>query len=226
MTRSVQAHYSDLLGAVYAWMTGGAETAIARGAAELSALGLLPPPNGLAVDLGAGIGMHALPLARRGISVIAIDSSALLLDELSAQAGSSGITTIVDDLAGFRRHLAKPPGLILCMGDTLTHLPSHAAVETLLAEIATALAPCGVFVCTFRNYTRELADEARFILVRSDLDRILTCFLEYGPDTVTVHDVLHERAADGWRMRIGSYLTPPCSGIGSRDPRASRLFGG
>jgi predicted hotdog family 3-hydroxylacyl-ACP dehydratase len=92
------------------------------------------------------------------------------------------------------------------MGDTLTHLPSHAAVETLLAEIATALAPGGVFACTFRNYTRELADEARFILVRSDLDRILTCFLEYGPDTVTVHDVLHERAADGWRMRIGSYL--------------------
>lgn len=50
-----------------------------------------------------------------------------------------------------------------------------------------------------------LVAEQRFIPVRSDEARILTCFLEYGPKTVLVHDVLHERAAQGWVTRVSAY---------------------
>jgi hypothetical protein len=68
-----------------------------------------------------------------------------------------------------------------------------------------ALAPGGHFVLSFRDYTEPLKDEARFISVRSDERRILTCFLEYEEDTVLVHDILHERAGDAWETKVSSY---------------------
>jgi hypothetical protein len=50
-----------------------------------------------------------------------------------------------------------------------------------------------------------LQGDARFILVRADEQRILTCFLEYADTAVTVHDVLHEREGGQWRLRVSSY---------------------
>jgi hypothetical protein len=64
----------------------------------------------------------------------------------------------------------------------------------------------GVFAATFRDYaTRSLEGDKRFILVRADADRILTCFLEYAEHEVTVHDVLTEKEQDQWRQKISSY---------------------
>ena len=91
------------------------------------------------------------------------------------------------------------------MGDTLTHLPSLASVEQLLARAAGALAPRGRFVATFRDYTSARLEEDRFILVRSDADRLLSCFLEYAAEHVNVHDVLHEKHAGAWQMRVSAY---------------------
>jgi hypothetical protein len=95
---------------------------------------------------------------------------------------------------------------VLCMGDTLTHLPTLAAVDQLLGDVAAVLVEPGVFVATFRDYaSRTLERESRFIPVRSDADRILTCFLEYEPDRVTVYDLLQERGEAGWHLSVSSY---------------------
>lgn len=198
-------HYEHHLGPVYLWMAGGAEAALAAGHAELAALDLPIGPGTRAVDLGAGFGMHAIPLARAGADVLAIDASRLLLRALDDLRGDAPIRTVCDDLLAFPRHLGAPADLILCMGDTLTHLPDAAAVDALLDAVAAALAPGGRFVATFRDYSSPLEGDRRFILVRSDDTRVLTCFLEYAPATVVVHDVLHERASDGWSMRVGHY---------------------
>ncbi len=58
---SVTDHYSTLLAPVYNWMAGGADAAFALGAADLASV---VGRTGLAVDRGAGFGMHAVPLAR------------------------------------------------------------------------------------------------------------------------------------------------------------------
>jgi hypothetical protein len=92
------------------------------------------------------------------------------------------------------------------MGDTLTHLPDFPAVDSLLDAAASSLRPGGVFAATFRDYvSRTLQRDDRFIPVRSDDSRILTCFLEYGDDRVTVHDLLHEKEQGRWRQRVSSY---------------------
>ncbi|MGH8138279.1 MAG: class I SAM-dependent methyltransferase [Steroidobacteraceae bacterium] len=129
---------------------------------------------------------------------------------LKERAGSGAnalpIQCVVEDLACFRAHSDAPVDLVLCMGDTLTQLASRAAVEGLLDRVAAALRPGGMFIATFRDYaTHALEGPQRFIPVRNDEDRILTCFLEYGNDTVTVYDLLQERQAEGWLTRISCY---------------------
>lgn len=158
-----------------------------------------------AVDLGAGFGMHAIPLARRGYSVTAIDSSPTLLNILQDHAGTLPIRTVKEDLLAFQKHLDTEARLILCMGDTLTHLPEQASVERLFSLVAESLHRDGTFITTFRDYTSPLAGTERFIPVRSDDQRILTCFLEYFPDYVAAHDVLQERMGSAWQLRVGAY---------------------
>lgn len=202
---SVAEHYERILSPVYSWMTGGADAALETGSAEIDALELHLPAGALVIDLGAGFGMHAIPLARAGARVIAVDSSEQLLGELRRLAGDLSITLVRDDLLSFRSHVNEKADLVLCMGDTLTHLPEHTNLDFLIQEVAESLVPGGRFVISFRDYSEALVDERRFIPVRSDERRILMCFLEYEEDTVVVHDILHERAGDAWETRVSSY---------------------
>jgi len=202
---SVAEHYERVLSPVYAWMAGGAEAAITAGGVELEALNLELAPRARVVDLGCGFGMHAIPLARAGARVLAMDTSAHLLAELTRLAGDLDIETVQDDLLSFRAHLKEKAAAVFCMGDTLTHLPEHTNLDFLVQEVAEALAPAGWFVLSFRDYSQPLLDDQRFIPVRSDERRILTCFLEYEEDTVVVHDILHERGGDAWETSVSSY---------------------
>jgi SAM-dependent methyltransferase len=203
--QSVRDHYANHLGSVYSWMSGGLDAALVRGSGEIDTLGLSPRTTGQAVDLGAGFGMHSIPLARRGFSVLAVDTSSELLRELAAHAANLPIRVAEADLLAFRDHLEGRAEAVLCMGDTLTHLPSLEAVDELFAAVAATLERGGVMVLTFRDYTSPLLDDRRFIPVHSDSDRIMTCFLEYEEACVNVHDLLHEREGSQWRLRVSSY---------------------
>jgi 2-polyprenyl-3-methyl-5-hydroxy-6-metoxy-1,4-benzoquinol methylase len=200
------AHYDTHLGPVYAWMLGNPQAALARSSAELEDMGLPSSLDLKALDLGAGLGLHSLALAKRGFRVTAIDSCGILLDEMRSQAAGLAITAIQGDLLEFRSHVPDPCDVIICMGDTLTHLPSFAAVDSLLSSVAAALSERGMFAATFRDYaSKTLTGDERYILVKRDEKRILTCFLEYGTDHVTVHDVLTQREDDRWIQRESSY---------------------
>jgi hypothetical protein len=202
---SVVDHYANHLAPLYEWMLGDVQAALLRGAADLDGAGLVDG-TGVAVDLGAGVGMHAVPLAQRDYSVLAIDNIEYLLSALKLRAGELPIRVVNGDLLEFRRYLQQPAQAIMCMGDTLTHLPSLMAVEKLITDVSASLASGGVFVATFRDYVTEPRSvEQRFIPVRSDAQRILTCCLEYKDDVVLVHDLVHEWIDGRWIQRISSY---------------------
>lgn len=206
---TVKEHYDSHLAPLYSWLSGGADGPRARFAQFLDAHQLCPStPGATALDLGAGSGFQSLPLAAAGYTVTAVDVSEVLLAELARDAAAAGLTirTVLGDLLEVARHAPTPaPSLIVCIGDTLTHLASQDAVAGLIRNAAAALAPGGHLVLTFRDYTTARTGADRFIPVRSDADHVFTCFLEFGPAHVTVHDIVHTRDGTGWRTAISTY---------------------
>jgi SAM-dependent methyltransferase len=199
---TVEQHYRDLLAPIYVWMAGGLDSALVAGANDVAPL---LPGTGLAIDLGAGFGMHAIALARGGYDVLAIDTSAQLLDVLRTSSIGLPILAVEDDLLDFKRHVSEEASLIVCLGDTLTHLADPRQVELLLRDAAASLRTGGKLVLTFRDYSQPPEGNDRFILVRSDAERIHTCFLETLPEHMLVHDVVHERDGETWSMKLSSY---------------------
>ena len=139
---SVEAHYRDLLAPVYLWMAGGRDQALKQGESDLADVTL---GGGLAVDLGAGFGMHSIPLARAGWEVLALDQSSLLLRQLAELGVGLRITPVCGDLRDFTSHLdSRRPDLVLCMGDTLAHLEDHSEVKALNAAKKQSLRVAGL----------------------------------------------------------------------------------
>lgn len=203
---SVKTHYDTLLGPVYSWIVGDFETARDRCRAQFRVLGIESRQGGLAVDLGCGPGCQSIPLAELGYRVVAIDFCQGLLDELESHAADLPVTAVRDDLLNFAEHIDDAPQLIVCMGDTLAHLPDRDSVSRVLESAATTLAPGGTFVASIRDYSGPPPTGAdRFVPVRSSEDRIFTCFLDYRDDVIVVHDILQVREAGGWRMEVSDY---------------------
>ena len=202
---TVRDHYASHLAPIYLWMAGGFDGAVATGKSDLQALGIKAGANSVAMDLGAGFGMHAIPLAREGCAVTAVDESATLLDELRARGAGLPIRVIEGNILNVSNHVSAPPNIVLCMGDTLTHIQSKQEVEELFGGVSRILAPEGQFAMTFRDYTSAAAGDRRFIPVRSDENRIHTCFLEEELTHMVIHDVVHERAGGAWSMQVSSY---------------------
>lgn len=202
---STKDHYEHHLGPVYIWMAGGPDVALQVGRAEIEALALPIGPGFSVVDLGAGFGMHAIPIAQAGGSVVAVDSSALMLRTLRELGAELPIQAVCSDLLDFPGHLRAAADVILCMGDTITHLPDAQAVASLVRKAAAALKRRDMFVVSMRDYTVPLLGEQRFIPVRSDDRRLLTCFLEYEATSVVVYDILQELTGAGWTTRVSHY---------------------
>ena len=202
---SVAKHYKDVLADVYSWMHGGFDAGIETNTELFAKHGIQPRSSGLAVDLGAGCGFQAIPLARAGFDVVAIDLDRQLLDELERHASGLAIRTVAGDLMNFRDHVDGPVELVVCMTDTLWHLESEEQVQALLEQLAQAIESGGRFVATIRDLSSPLEGLARFIPVHSDESRILTCFLEYEDGRVKVHDLLYQKKDDGWRFSKSYY---------------------
>ncbi|HKO93621.1 MAG TPA: class I SAM-dependent methyltransferase [Polyangiaceae bacterium] len=197
-------HYQHLLAPLYAWMLGDLAEARRAARLELERLGVAHSTRPKrALDLGAGLGVHAVALAELGYQVTAIDSSPELLSEL--RQARPDVSTLLGDLTGAPRLTNGPYDVIVCMGDTLTHLESRAAVRAAIVGARQLLAPGGQLLLSWRDYTQARRGAARVFLVRGDARRILTCCLEYEAERVEVTDIVHEQGSDGWQMRASSY---------------------
>lgn len=204
----VTRHYDELLAEHYTWMSGlplGVKVAEQR--ALLEELGVGGGRLNLAFDLGSGPGFQALALAGIGFArVVAIDTSRALLDELLQARKELPIEAIQADLRAFSTLAERGSAdTIVCMGDTLPHLETRDDVSRLLAAAHAILAPGGLFILTFRDLSVELIGLDRFLPVRADADRIMTCVLEYEPEAVVVNDLIHVRQGPGWTFHKSSY---------------------
>ena len=201
-------HYDQLLAAHYSWMNRAPlEKKVAEQRALLTDLGLNGGPKGIAVDLGCGPGYQSFALIDMGYNaVIAVDTSADLLAELKKARTDSQVKTVLADLRDFPMLVEQDSvDAIVCMGDTLTHLDERSDVSKLYRDAYAALAHGGRFVLTFRDLSQELTGLDRFFSVRADDQRVMTCVLEYEPESVIVNDLVHVREESGWIFQKSRY---------------------
>ena len=198
-------HYDILLAPYYAWIFGGAEQKIKDNRIFFRDHGIKTESSAVAIDLGAGCGFQSIPLAEAGFKVIAIDNCPALLADLKESAGELPIETIEGNLLEFGSHSMANTELIVCMGDTLTHLKTRDDVQILFGNVYQALSDAGLLVLTFRDLIPELKGLERFIPVRNESNLIFTCFLEYEREHVKVHDVIYEKTEGQWQLKKGFY---------------------
>jgi SAM-dependent methyltransferase len=203
---TVVEHYERLLADHYTRMFGDFAAKVAEQRALLARLGAAPAGSGRAADLGCGSGFQAIALAELGFRVRAVDLSAKLLAELDGRKGDLPIETVRGDIRDAADLMPPETEIVVCMGDTLTHLGSKGDVERMLGGCARRLSPGGRLVLTFRDLTVELEGLDRFLPLQSSGDLIMTCFLEYEPEAVKVHDLVHTRAeGGGWILSKSFY---------------------
>ncbi|MEJ7646700.1 MAG: class I SAM-dependent methyltransferase [Chryseolinea sp.] len=202
---NVKKHYDTHLADFYSWIVGDFTTKQQDFQKFLEDNAITPTSTKIAIDLGAGHGLQSVSLAKLGFNVTAIDFSQQLLSELKSNAEGLNIEIVNDDIRNIRRFADKGVELIVCCGDTLSHLDNRKEIENLLVDISETLLGGGNLILSFRDYSTELSGDNRFIPVRSDENRILTCVLDYDNEMVNVTDLLHERTETGWKLRVSSY---------------------
>jgi SAM-dependent methyltransferase len=202
-------HYDTLLGEVYSWSVAAPGDPFARAERWLKRHAL--DRASCYLDLGAGFGAHTVPLARAGKKVTAVDSSAMLVAELKATL--RGQLDQVEIYEGNLLHFlenAHPRRweVILCLGDTLAHLPRMSDVPHFLSQARSRLVPWGRLAITYRDSTTFAAQgTSRFFPVAKDEHRTMHCLLEPIDDEhLRVTDIVTEVHPEGPRTRLGDYV--------------------
>lgn len=201
----IKSHYENHLADYYTWISGGFDNNIIKVSQFFARHKITPMESKVAIDLGAGSGFQSIPLSQIGFQVIAVDFSSKLLKDLYKNDKDKKIELLENDILNFKVYANRNPELFVCMGDTLTHLPDLNSVNRLIKNCYQELLPHGKVILTFRDFTFELKGKDRFIPVRSDDQRIFTCFLEYHPDYLDVYDIVSEKENNQWIQKISTY---------------------
>jgi SAM-dependent methyltransferase len=202
VSHAVRHHYDTLLAPIYSWSLGDLDARV--GASYELLQGVLGDAGGgRALDLGCGTGVQTLALSRLGYRVTGIDFSAVMLQEYRTRTSALGATAIEADLAQF--DAGGGFAVAVCFGDTVSHLASWEDVRALFANVHRSLETGGHFLLASRDHSRVYRGDERFLLVRADATRSLTCVLEDEGEHVRVTDVVHARVQDRCSMNVSSY---------------------
>lgn len=127
-------HYKNHLAHFYSWMIGDFDHKQSDFQDFLKQNEIFPTKTKIAIDLGAGHGIQSVALTNLGFDVIAIDFNENLLNELKSNSNGQSIKTIQTDICNVKEFSELNPELIVCCGDTITHLDNKEAIETLIAD--------------------------------------------------------------------------------------------
>jgi glycine/sarcosine N-methyltransferase len=115
------------------------------------------------LDIGCATGSLGLALAARGETVVGIDLDQAMIDIARTRARAVRSAGPGAGRAEFlRADMLRPDpllipgsfGLVICLGNTLVHLPDRPALEAFLRRVRALLAPRGVLLLQILNYER------------------------------------------------------------------------
>ncbi len=204
-------HYENFLSKHYLKVFGGYEKNIERNLEFFRGNSIISAGNSTAFDLGCGCGFQSIPLSVCGFSVFAVDADEMLLKNLAGFVEENGIRNvhvIKSDIFTFIESTELSPDLIVCMGDTLSHLESVEHVKKFLGRCTDKLLPNGILSLSFRDYSKDITDENRFVFTGGDRDSFFECFIEKDGDKLKTYDISHiwNCEKQNWETEISKYF--------------------
>jgi 2-polyprenyl-3-methyl-5-hydroxy-6-metoxy-1,4-benzoquinol methylase len=166
------------------------------------------------LDTACGTGMHAIALAQRGYHVAAADLSTAMID-LARQNAAEAQVDIRLEVVGFGA-LAAAFGVrdaeagfdaVLCLGNSLPHVPDEHALAAALVDFTACLRPGGLLLLQNRNLDAVLAGSLRWMEPQAhrsgDAEALFIRFYDFEPDgSITFNMLTLERQADaGWTQQ-------------------------
>ena len=124
------------------------------------------------LDIGCGSGNKTELLAGNGRKIIAIDGDAGMIEEAKKNHTRPDIEYLSLDMTKIAQAF-KPESFdaLLCLGNTLVHLPGPEDIARLLAEMGGILKPGGLAVIQILNYDRIL-DKMLHALPQLETDKL------------------------------------------------------
>jgi 2-polyprenyl-3-methyl-5-hydroxy-6-metoxy-1,4-benzoquinol methylase len=169
------------------------------------------------LDTACGTGWHAIALAQKGYRTAGCDASPVMIEQARANASKSQVAVRfeVADFAGMNVFTERFDA-VLCLGNSLPHLLSQAALVEALEHMRARLHPGGVLILHNLNYDLRVKKQPRFFAASGDADALVWRFADYGPEYITFHTALFERKAEGenrektsWSAQVNSTLQRP-----------------
>jgi SAM-dependent methyltransferase len=109
-----------------------------------------PPSNGLAVEIGSGLGRICVALADRFERVVGIDISSEMVERARSLVAEPRVQFMVGDGSSLRPIDDGSADLVLTF-TVFQHIPRLSVIDGYIAEVGRILRPRGVFVFQWNN---------------------------------------------------------------------------
>ena len=162
------------------------------------------------LDAACGTGMHALALARRGYTVVGADLSSGMIQRARANAAAAEVAARFE-VAGFGDLSAVTGGgfdALLCLGNSLPHLLTPAALREALADFTACLRPGGLVLIQNRNFDAVMAHHQRWMDPQAhqegEKEWLFLRFYDFEPQGTLAFNLVTLRREGGgeWRQQV------------------------
>lgn len=167
------------------------------------------------IDLGCGTGHHARMFASWGLSVVAVDASAGMIEEArrAAPPDAGDIEWVRADFLGVSSAVEGPFDIAVCLGNSLPHLASIGEVQQALEGFASLTRPGGALVVQLRNADRLYGGGKRVLGpsrgVSGGVERLFVRVYHPEPDHLDLTIVTLSNEKGTWRAQADSTRLVP-----------------
>jgi glycine/sarcosine N-methyltransferase len=121
-----------------------------------------------AADMGCGTGLHVLALSTLGVDAAGFDISANMIREAVGHAAELALPARFTQGSFLAPELedAEPFDAVLCLGNSLPHVPDIGALKGILAYWKRCLRSEGVIIIQLLNYLNLLRSKERIVGIR------------------------------------------------------------